>query len=330
MPNLLSASQRDHYATPYRLPKSVEKLKCVGLARFPDDDERFVGMKVFRISGSASVCLAIFALSGGLAGCTAVSETASKKLVSEKAEAEKSAQSKPQIPADLAYQKIGKPYQVRGTWYTPKAVKKYSKVGLASWYGPNFHGGPTANGEMYDQNHLSAAHKTLPLPSYVRVTNLDNDTSVIVRVNDRGPFVSGRVIDLSKKAAEMLDMTSQGVAKVQVDYVGPAPETSDDMAYLLASYKKQADLPEGVDPERFGDGSVQVAEAATGNVSGDLAGKVVEKADAKSGEDSALLAMVEKSEPSDASAGEAAANNAVAVLIDDAVFPTHAPIPLKK
>ena len=99
---------------------------------------------------------------------------------------------------------MGDPYQVAGRWYYPKLDPNYSRVGRASWYGAAFHGRLTANGEVYDMNALTAASPTMPLPSYARVTNLDNGSSVIVRVNDRGPFAKGRVIDLSARAAKML------------------------------------------------------------------------------------------------------------------------------
>jgi rare lipoprotein A len=117
---------------------------------------------------------------------------------------------------------LGKPYKVKGQWYKPKEDPNYRKSGAASWYGDAFHGRLTANGEIYDMTHLTAAHPTMPLPSYARVTNLKNGSSVIVRVNDRGPFANGRIIDLSKRAAEMLDYKHTGVAQVQVDYLGRA------------------------------------------------------------------------------------------------------------
>lgn len=148
--------------------------------------------------------------------------------------------------------KIGNAYQVKGRWYQPQQNPDYQAVGAASWYGNAFHGRLTANGEVYDMNHLTAAHPTLPLPSYARVTNLKNDSSVVVRINDRGPFAKGRIIDLSKRAAEMLDYKSSGVAKVQVEYVGPAPLHGQDDRYLMASYQPggadsvPADLPDGV------------------------------------------------------------------------------------
>jgi rare lipoprotein A len=131
----------------------------------------------------------------------------------------------------------GRPYKVRGKMYYPKEEKNYRKTGLASWYGDAFHGRLTANGEIYDKTHLTAAHPTMPLPSYARVTNLKNGSSVIVRVNDRGPYSHGRLIDLSQRAAEMLDYTHSGTANVKVAYVGRAPLDGRDDSYLMASYK---------------------------------------------------------------------------------------------
>ena len=131
---------------------------------------------------------------------------------------------------------LGKPYQVRGKWYIPKEDRHYAKVGLASWYGDAFHGRLTANGEVYDTAQLTAAHPTMPLPSYARVTNLDTGSSVIVRVNDRGPYHEGRIIDVSQRAAQMLDYDKVGTAKVKVEYVGRAPLDGNDDQYLMASY----------------------------------------------------------------------------------------------
>lgn len=133
---------------------------------------------------------------------------------------------------------VGKPYKVRGKWYHPKEEPGYDRTGLASWYGPNFHGRLTANGEIYDQYHLSAAHPTFPLPSYARVTNKETGKSVVVRVNDRGPFAHNRIIDLSSKAADMLGTKQKGVADVRVEYIGRAPLHGQDMQYLIASYSE--------------------------------------------------------------------------------------------
>ena len=140
------------------------------------------------------------------------------------------------IPRGGGRDQLGKPYQVRGKWYYPKEDKRYVKTGSASWYGDAFHGRLTANGEVYDTAHLTAAHPTMPLPSYARVTNLANGSSVIVRVNDRGPYHDGRIIDLSQRAAEMLDYARVGTANVKVEYVGRAPLDGDDDQYLMASY----------------------------------------------------------------------------------------------
>lgn len=113
--------------------------------------------------------------------------------------------------------KIGQPYRVGGIWYYPKEDFSLVETGIASWYGPDFHGGPTANGELYDQNELTAAHRTLQMPSLVRVTNLENGRSLVVRVNDRGPFKRGRIIDLSKRGAELLGFIDKGTARVRLE-----------------------------------------------------------------------------------------------------------------
>ncbi|MES2036188.1 MAG: septal ring lytic transglycosylase RlpA family protein [Pseudomonadota bacterium] len=117
-----------------------------------------------------------------------------------------------------------RPYQVRGVWYTPKYDRDYDEKGGASWYGEQFHNRNTANGELFDMDLITGAHKTLPLPSLVEVTDLETGKKIKVRVNDRGPFVSGRIIDLSKGAAQKLGIYRKGVARVRVRYLGPAPE----------------------------------------------------------------------------------------------------------
>ncbi|SIQ08487.1 rare lipoprotein A [Rhizobium sp. RU20A] len=153
------------------------------------------------------------------------------------------------IPKGGGRFQTGKPYQVKGKWYTPKEEPGYSKVGMSSWYGAAFHGRLTANGEVYDKYHLSAAHPTFPLPSYARVTNTENGTSVIVRVNDRGPYEYGRIIDVSSKTADLLDMKRKGTAKVKVDYIGRAPLEGNDMPYLMASYVPKGSRVPGINPE---------------------------------------------------------------------------------
>ncbi len=130
--------------------------------------------------------------------------------------------------------KVGKPYQVRGVWYYPKDQPDYDEIGLASWYGDQFHNHYTADGEVFDMRLPSAAHKTLPLPSLVEVTNLANGRTLVVRVNDRGPFIDGRVIDLSREAAAELGFVAAGITRVRVRYVGHAPDPPDQRLYLAS------------------------------------------------------------------------------------------------
>lgn len=120
---------------------------------------------------------------------------------------------------DAAEVKVGKPYKVAGRWYYPKFDPYYDAVGQASWYGPKFHGRQTANGERFNMNALSAAHKTLPMPSFVRVTNLSNGRTAVLRVNDRGPFAPGRIIDVSRRAAQLLGFERSGLVRVRVQAV---------------------------------------------------------------------------------------------------------------
>lgn len=132
---------------------------------------------------------------------------------------------------------VGKPYQVAGRWFEPKEQPNYDKKGTASWYGSDFNRRKTSNGEWFDMNRLTAAHATLPLPSYVKVTNLANGREVVVRVNDRGPFVDTRIIDLSKRTAEVLDFKNKGKAQVRVQFIGPAP-LNDNGSHLVAMNKE--------------------------------------------------------------------------------------------
>jgi len=193
----------------------------------------------------------------GLAACATTTAAPKKKVRSKEffAESEYGVKASPRVveegqpvPKGGGRYQLGKAYQVRGKWYQPKEEPGYNKTGLASWYGSAFHGRRTANGEVYDRYHLSAAHPTFPLPSYARVTNLENGTSVIVRVNDRGPYHEGRVIDVSSKTADLLDMKRTGTAKVRVQYVGKAPLEGNDMPYLMASYVTKGSRVPAVDP----------------------------------------------------------------------------------
>lgn len=122
--------------------------------------------------------------------------------------------------------KVGKPYPINGKMYYPRVQPDYDEVGIASWYGKQFHGKKTANGEIYNMNALTAAHKTLPLPTNVKVTNMQNGRSIIVRVNDRGPFVGDRIIDLSRRAAQILGFTVQGTTKVRIQALNSSGKVS--------------------------------------------------------------------------------------------------------
>ena len=133
--------------------------------------------------------------------------------------------------------KLGKPYRIGNIWYVPREEPDYARTGTGSWYGADFHGRRTANGETYDMEALTAAHPTLPLPSYVTVTNTANGRTILVRVNDRGPYVGGRLIDLSRAAARTLGYEPLGTATVTVRYVGRAPLDGDatrERDYLAA------------------------------------------------------------------------------------------------
>ena len=135
--------------------------------------------------------------------------------------------------------KVGNPYQIDGVWYYPAVNYDYDETGIASWYGPGFAGHATASGETYDQNGLSAAHKTLPMPTLVRVTNLENGRQIQLRINDRGPFVNNRIIDLSLRAAQLLGMDQQGTAKVRVQVMA---EESRALA-VAAGAGQEAEAP---------------------------------------------------------------------------------------
>lgn len=128
------------------------------------------------------------------------------------------------------YFKIGKPYKIYDILYTPQDYEEFEEIGTASWYGDDFHGKQTANGEIYNMGSMTAAHRTLPLPSIVKVTNLANNKSVIVRVNDRGPFAKSRVIDLSQRAAEILEYKNKGTARVKIELM--RDETDDFLESL--------------------------------------------------------------------------------------------------
>ena len=149
-------------------------------------------------------------------------------------------------PIAKGYYKVGTPYKIKGVWYYPKVDYSYDETGIGSWYGPNFHQKLTANGEIFDQNALSAAHRTLPMPSVVRVTNLQNGRALVVRINDRGPFAHGRIIDLSRRAAQLLGFKRQGIAKMRVELL---PEES--RIEISKSESPLAELTNLLDPTTF-------------------------------------------------------------------------------
>jgi rare lipoprotein A len=194
--------------------------------------------RVFSVSGSVTLKVAFVAAAALLtANCssqTAVSKVDPKYGV---APSPVRVSDGKDIPRGGGRSMVGRPYTIAGRTFVPTVDENYSREGLASWYGPNFHGRQTANGEVFDKYSVSAAHPTMPLPSYARVTNLANDRSVIVRVNDRGPFHGNRIIDVSKTVAEALDFRHLGVSRVRVDYVGPASVHGSDDRTLISTLR---------------------------------------------------------------------------------------------
>ena len=154
------------------------------------------------------------------------------------------------------YYKVGNPYQINGIWYYPAEDYAYDETGIASWYGPGFHKERTANGETFNQEEVTAAHKTLPMPSLVRVTNLDNGRSIVVRVNDRGPFVGGRIIDMSHRSAQLLGFDRSGTAKVRVQIL-PDESRAVAAAARAGTPAEYSDL--GPSPKAAPRGAVETA-----------------------------------------------------------------------
>ncbi len=199
---------------------------------------------VFQARAGLFRVLAVAVLASAVAACSFSSPSGSKKRPKEFFSEAKYGPASPRVvnagkdvPKGGGRAMVGKPYRVAGKTYIPRDDRDYQATGMASWYGSAFHGRLTANGEVYDMNALTAAHPTLPLPSYARVTNTNNGKSVIVRINDRGPFAHNRIIDLSQRAADMLAFRHNGTAKVHVEYVGPAQMDGLDEQMLLASYR---------------------------------------------------------------------------------------------
>ena len=147
------------------------------------------------------------------------------------------------VPKGGGTYRVGKPYTIGGRTYEPQENTNYTAEGLASWYGEDFHGRATANGEVYDMASISAAHPTLPIPSYARVTNLGNQKSIIVRINDRGPYHADRLIDVSVRTARLLGFYDRGVTRVRVDYVGRAALEGSDDTKLAATLRSGTPAP---------------------------------------------------------------------------------------
>lgn len=147
------------------------------------------------------------------------------------------------MAANGGYYKVGKPYKIKGRWYRPNSSYSYNETGIASWYGQRFHNKKTANGEIFNKNELTAAHKTLPLPCLARVTNLENGRSIVVRVNDRGPFSGKRIIDLSQRAAQLLRFEKQGIAKVRVQVMKEESKAIADAMRSYGTYAKRRVAP---------------------------------------------------------------------------------------
>jgi rare lipoprotein A len=229
-------------------------------------------------AGSPGALFPVAKLAFAFLGCAALASCASSNYSQSVKTAPQVAAATPAVVAPVIAPTVAmppvrskngtdKPYVVGGKRFVPAATdSKYAAVGLASWYGADFHGRKTADGERFDMMGLTAAHKTMPLPSYARVTNMSNGTSIVVRVNDRGPYVHGRLIDLSSRAADLLQFKGAGVGKVKVEYVGRAPDKASDTKMLLATLRTDgspAQLPGSIGNTMIADATPQPAPAVT-------------------------------------------------------------------
>lgn len=201
------------------------------------------------ISDSESVCRTARA-AAALFACLVLANCGSSSKLGSRVDPKYGVSSSPRVvgpgepvPKGGGTYRVGKPYSVAGRMYVPEENRDYRADGMASWYGDDFHGRLTANGEVFDMHSLTAAHTTLPIPSYARVTNLRNGKSLVVRVNDRGPYHGNRLIDVSNKAAELLEFKHLGVARVRVEYVGRAPLEGSDDRQLLATLRTGEPAP---------------------------------------------------------------------------------------
>ena len=208
-----------------------------------------------------------------LAACLWLANCASQDKFARKVDPKYGVTSSPRVVADGervpkggGVYRVGKPYMVAGRTFVPEEDVGYKAEGLASWYGRDFHGRLTANGEVFDQESITAAHPTLPMPSYVRVTNLSNRKSLIVRINDRGPFHGNRVIDLSHKSAQLLGFKDNGVARVRVEYVGRAALEGSDDSRLIATLRQGEPAPAPILVASAGKPLISLAGAAAGRL----------------------------------------------------------------
>jgi rare lipoprotein A len=192
-------------------------------------------------SGRLARVIALALAASALAACS--TSTPFRALTSPLASTQRPIDDQDPIAKGGGSFKVGRPYELNGRTYVPAEDPNYRTEGIASWYGPDFHGKPTANGEIFDMNSISAAHPTLPMPSYLRVTNLANGRSIIVRINDRGPYAKERVTDLSVGAAKALGFYDQGLARVRIEYVGRAPLGGSDDRMLLATLRQGSPAP---------------------------------------------------------------------------------------
>ncbi len=218
--------------------------------------------------------------------------------------------------------KVGQPYQVGGQWYTPHEQPDYDEEGIASWYGPTFYGHRTADGEIYNANDMTAAHPTLPMPVYVRVTNLDNGRQAVLRVNDRGPYANNRIIDVSEHAAEVLGFKRAGTAHVRVQYIGRAdngapPPADDDSPEVMAdnSRTSSADGSDVADTAADAEEATQTAALNAASAGATLAARTapvvispavaapLPSAGAAVGDDTADSAQPDVAQPDSAPAG---------------------------
>lgn len=235
---------------PNQQPPHFRRVKNTLSLRFGVNLLGFVGDVGMRGRQPAASYGKALRLSAVAAGCLALANCGSSDKLLSKVDPKYGVSASPRVvelgqavPKGGGTYRVGRPYVVAGRTYFPEEDPRYRAEGLASWYGEDFHGRLTANGEIFDMESISAAHPTLPIPSYARVTNVRNGRSIIVRVNDRGPYHGNRLIDVSHKAAHLLDFRRHGTARVRVEYVGRAPLEGTDDRQLQATLRQGEPAP---------------------------------------------------------------------------------------